>query len=147
MLRSRCALLVAFLKSCAHDELCTPPIDSTMIATPPKKPSDFFNVSWLLDTRKDAIKNHLFTCMYEYVLVCRGLSTDDVGAARRGTVFQEVGKAGTWFKNLAISLQESWGAAISRNSFREEWTCNPICSVYPTAEVSKQNMLTTRMNE
>ena len=47
---------------------------------------------WLLDTRKDAIKNRIFT----YFLVCKGRSNDDVGGAR-GTEFQEI-RPGAGFK-------------------------------------------------
>ena len=43
------------------------------------------NVSWPLDTRKDAIENEVSTCF----LACKGLSIDDVGVSR-DTMFQEI---------------------------------------------------------
>ena len=55
--------------------------------SPPPKNQRFSitNVSWLLDTRKDAIESKVSI----YFLVCKGLSVDDVGVSR-DTVFQEI---------------------------------------------------------
>ena len=51
------------------------------------------NVSWLLDTRKDAIHKNVSI----YFLVCRKVPlNDDVGVAR-GTVFREI-RLGAGFK-------------------------------------------------
>ena len=58
--------------------------DST-IAPPQNQRFSLTNVSWLLDTRKDDMKNTIFI----YFLVCKGQSNDDVVGAR-GTVFQEI---------------------------------------------------------
>ena len=40
------------------------------------------------------MKTKMFICF----LACKGLSNDDVGGAR-GTVFQEIDAAGSWFQN------------------------------------------------
>ena len=61
--------------------------DSTIV---PPKTSD---VSWLLDSRKDALKK-ASCCVY--LLAKEGLSSDDVGA-ERGTVSQEM-RPGAGFK-------------------------------------------------
>ena len=46
------------------------------------------------------------------LLVCEGLTNDDVGVAR-GTVFQEV-RPGASFKTCEISLEKSWGGCRSK---------------------------------
>ena len=54
--------------------------DST-IAAPVNQRFSFMDVSWLLDTRKGAVKNEIII----FFLACKGLSNDYVGVAR-GTV-------------------------------------------------------------
>ena len=65
--------------------------DST-IAPPQNQRFSLTNVSWLLDTRKDAMKR-ISACI---TFVCGGLSNDDVRVVR-GTVFQEI-RPGAGFK-------------------------------------------------
>ena len=63
--------------------------DSTIA---PPKTCDFLttNISWLLDMRKGAImKKASSTCPQKHFYACKGLSIDDIGAAR-GAVFQEI---------------------------------------------------------
>ena len=77
--------------------------DST-IAPPKNQRFSLTNVSWLLDTRKDDMKNTIFM----YFLVCKGRSNDDVVGAR-GTVFQEIRpgaglKTGDFVKEMLAGL-------------------------------------------
>ena len=60
------------------------PVGGSTIDTPKNQRVFLTNVSWLLDTRKDAMKS-----ISSYVLVREGLLADDVGVAK-GTVFQEI---------------------------------------------------------
>ena len=71
------------------------------IVTPQNQSYYLTNVSWLLDMRKVAVKSRspyifLFAMAYIYILVCDGLSNNDVAVAR-GTAFPEV-RPGTGFK-------------------------------------------------
>ena len=63
------------------------------MAFPPENQRFYLtDLSWLLDTRKDAMKK---ICSY-ILFVCKGLSNDDVGVTR-GTVFQKI-RPGAVFK-------------------------------------------------
>ena len=56
--------------------------------SPPQKPAIFLtNVSWLVDTRKDAMTKKYIYTKNVFMFAKEGLSNDDVGTAR-GTVFQ-----------------------------------------------------------
>ena len=91
--------------------------DST-IAPPPNQrfslKSNF--LSWLLDTRKDAIDKKKVSIHF---LVCRDLSIDDVKVSR-DTVFQEMRPVELVLKP-AISLKKSWRGY--RGTTRM-WPCN-----------------------
>ena len=62
---------------------------------PPQHPRfSLTKVSWLLDTRKDAVKNTVFA----YFLVCKGRSNDDVRGGK-GHRFFAGDTTGGWFQN------------------------------------------------
>ena len=69
-------------------------------------------VSWLLDTRKDAIKNNVFV----YFLVCKGISNGDVGVAR-GAIFQEI-RPGAGFETGHLFEEKLGGARTAVERLR-----------------------------
>ena len=79
-----------------------PRTDST-IAPPQNRRCSLTNVSWLLDTKKDAAKTPSSQCF----LVCEGLSNDDFGVAR-GTGFQEIRRGGG-FRTGDFVKEKLWG--------------------------------------
>ena len=82
--------------------------DST---TPPPPQNQRFcltNVSWLLDTRKNAKR----TTVFKYFFVCKGLSKNDVGVTM-GTVFQEI-RPGVGFKAGDFVKEYLGGATVER---------------------------------
>ena len=80
------------------------------LSTPPPKKKQGFslkNVSWLLDTRKDATMKkiaRLISCLQRK----EGLSNDGVGVAR-GTVFSGDTYGRELVSKPAISFKKSWG--------------------------------------
>ena len=67
--------------------------DST-IAPPRNRRDSLTNVSWLLDTKKDAVKKSIV----KYFVVCKDLSNDDVGVGGKGHRIPG-NPAGSWFQN------------------------------------------------
>ena len=66
--------------------------------------------SWVLDRHEEGCheKKSIFTC----VLVCTGLSNDDVGVVARGTVFQDI-RPGAGFKTGNFVEEELGGGATA----------------------------------
>ena len=67
--------------------------DSTIHSTPKKQRLSLTNVLWLLDTRTDGMK---IKSSY-FLLVCKGLSNDDVGGSKGRRIPGDT--AGSWFRN------------------------------------------------
>ena len=65
------------------------------------------NVSWLLDTRKDAMKR---ISSHTYVLVREGLLTDDVGGGKGHRISADT--AVVWFQNRPFRKREIGGATV-----------------------------------
>ena len=99
------------------ENVIAPIMINSTISSPQNQRFSLANVSWLFDTREDAIRKRA----YMYFIVGKGLSNDDVGAAT-GTVFQEV-RPGSWFRNRDFVKEKVGGATVVR--FNEDLSSSP----------------------